>query len=176
MIFNLKFEPYQIRESTQLFYNMEGDKKFPILTIDKDSYIVQASVETGLNFRKDGVYNLQIGKYSSLAEGILFMIDINHDYRSVFQGCIREFRNFNSDATKIRRKGQIIVGNDCWIGHGATIMNGVTIHNGAVIAADAVVTKDIPPYAIAAGNPAKVIKYRFTQEEIASLLKIAWWD
>lgn len=71
MIFDLKLEPYQIKDSTQFFCKVDGQNDFPVLTIDKDSYIVNAMVETGLNFRvQDGVYNLQIGKYSSLAEDI----------------------------------------------------------------------------------------------------------
>jgi virginiamycin A acetyltransferase len=63
-----------------------------------------------------------------------------------------------------------------WIGFGATIMSGVKIGNGAVIAANSHVIKDVPPYAIVGGNPAKVIKYRFTEEQIEELQKIAWWD
>jgi serine acetyltransferase len=73
-------------------------------------------------------------------------------------------------------KGDIIIENDVWIGATATIMSGVKISNGAVIGAGSVVTKDVPPYAIVAGNPAKVVKYRFTEEQIEKLLSIAWWD
>ncbi len=67
------------------------------------------------------------------------------------------------------------IGNDVWIGSNATILQGVNIGNGAVIAAGAVVTKDVPPYAIVGGVPAKIIKYRFTEEQIKSLLDIEWW-
>ena len=73
-------------------------------------------------------------------------------------------------------KGNINIENDVWIGAYSTIMSGVKIGNGAVIGASSVVTKDIPPYAIVAGNPAKIIKYRFTEEQIVSLLKIEWWN
>jgi len=73
-------------------------------------------------------------------------------------------------------KGDIIIENDVWIGATATIMSGVKISNGAVVGAGSVVTKDVPPYAIVAGNPAKVVKYRFTEEQIEKLLSIAWWD
>ena len=68
------------------------------------------------------------------------------------------------------------IGNDVWIGAKALIMEGVTIHDGAIIGAGAVVTNDIPPYAIAVGVPAKVIRYRFSKEDISFLLELKWWD
>jgi len=75
-----------------------------------------------------------------------------------------------------RREKTVSVGNDVWIGHNVTIMGGVTIGDGAVIGSGAIVTKDIPPFAIAVGNPAKVIRYRFSDEIIQELQKIAWWN
>ena len=74
------------------------------------------------------------------------------------------------------KKYHIIIGNDVWIGDSAMIMSGVTISDGAIIAAGAVVTKNVPPYSIVGGVPAKVIKYRFGQNQIDELLKIKWWD
>lgn len=68
------------------------------------------------------------------------------------------------------------IGNDVWIGWGVLIKGGVTIGNGAVIGARSVVTKDVPPYAVVAGVPAKVIKYRFEQEKIDLLQQLQWWD
>ncbi len=153
---------------------------FPILTIDKGSYIVGAKIESGIDGHwEGGIYNLQVGKYSSLAEDILFMISINHDYLSVYQGDVPAIRGDGLNDLrfrKLRRKGQIIIENDCWIGHGATIMSDVTICNGAVVGAMATVTKDVPPYAIVGGNPARIIGYRFKQNIIDKLLQIAWWD
>lgn len=70
----------------------------------------------------------------------------------------------------------VTIGHDVWIGFGATIMQGVTIGHGAVIAARAVVTHDVPPYGIAAGNPARIVGKRFTDDQIGRLLAIAWWD
>lgn len=74
------------------------------------------------------------------------------------------------------KKYDVVIGNDVWIGDGATILAGITVSDGAVIASGAVVTKDVPPYTIVGGVPAKVIKKRFTDEQIEDLLKIKWWD
>lgn len=74
------------------------------------------------------------------------------------------------------KKFGVIIGNDVWIGHGATIMGGVTIRDGAIVAANATVTRDVPPYAIVGGLPAKVLSYRFSEAQINALLKIKWWD
>ncbi|QOG13274.1 acetyltransferase [Arcobacter sp. FWKO B] len=75
-----------------------------------------------------------------------------------------------------RRERKVIIGNDVWLGHNVVVMGNVTIGDGAVIGSSSVVTKDIPPFAIAVGNPAKVIRYRFDESTIQSLQKIAWWD
>jgi virginiamycin A acetyltransferase len=73
-------------------------------------------------------------------------------------------------------KGDIIIGNDVWIGYEAVIMSGVTIGDGAVVGARALITKDVPPYTVVGGVPAKVIKRRFSDEIIAELLILKWWD
>ena len=71
---------------------------------------------------------------------------------------------------------RIIVGNDVWVGESAIIMDGVTIGNGAIVAAGAVVTRDVPPYAVVAGVPARIIRYRFEPQQIAALEALKWWD
>ena len=73
-------------------------------------------------------------------------------------------------------KGDIVIGNDVWIGYEAVIMAGVTIGDGAIIGARAVVTKDVPPYTVAGGIPAKPIKKRYPEETIAALSELKWWD
>lgn len=73
-------------------------------------------------------------------------------------------------------KGDVMIGNDVWIGTEALIMSGVRIGDGAVIGARSVITKDVPPYAIVAGNPARLIRYRFDQATIDKLVRLAWWD
>lgn len=75
-----------------------------------------------------------------------------------------------------KNKYAVEIGNDVWIGHGAVLLAGVKIGDGAIVAAGAVVTKDVEPYAIVGGAPAKLIRYRFSEEQIKKLIKIKWWD
>jgi len=70
----------------------------------------------------------------------------------------------------------VTIGHDVWIGHGAMIMEGVQVGTGAIVAAQALVTRDVPPYAVVAGNPAKIVKYRHSEETIDRLLRSAWWE
>lgn len=113
---------------------------------------------------------LRIGHYCSIGPEVLFMVGSDHplDRISTFPfGAIT--LGAGNEATS---KGDIIIGDDVWIGARAIVLSGVTIGQGAVIGAGAVVSKDVPPYAIVGGVPAKVIKYRFSPEQIAELLKV----
>jgi virginiamycin A acetyltransferase len=179
MYLDLSVPAYDVKEFKIYYAEVKkNDHPFPVMCIDVDSYIVGAKLEASLNFHvSDGVHNLQIGRYSSLAEDILLLMDVDKDYKQVCMGAISAFQGHNFKG-KINRKrrGQIIIQNDCWIANGVTIMGGVTIHNGAIIAAASVVTKDVPPYAIVAGNPARVIKCRFDEQQIQQLQRIAWWN
>lgn len=125
---------------------------------------------------------LIIGKFCSIACGAKFIFNsANHTLSSLstylFPIFFEEWELDVNDITKAwDNKGNIIIGNDVWIGYEAVIMAGVTIGDGAVIGTRAVVTKDVPPYTIVGGVPAKPIRKRFTQDTIDTLLKIKWWN
>lgn len=114
-------------------------------------------------------YSLTIGAYCSIANNVWFLLDGEHhlDTFSTYPFRARYFGENEGIS-----KGPIVIGDDVWIGYGATILSGVRIGQGAVVAAGAVVTKDVPPYAVVGGVPAKVIKYRFSPEIIEELSKI----
>lgn len=127
--------------------------------------------------------HLIIGKFCQIAYGTKFiMSDANHDKQgfSTFpffifgknSGACPEWDVRIPD----RSKGDTVVGNDVWFGHESVIMPAVTIGDGAIIGARAVVTKDVPPYSIVAGNPAKVVRKRFSDAVIEKLLAIQWWN
>lgn len=123
---------------------------------------------------------LKIGKFCSIAEGVCIFLGGNHrvDWISTypFSALLEEWGSVIDIVGHPATKGNINIGNDVWIGFGAIIMSGVTIGDGAVIGASAVVTKDVAPYSIVVGNPAKVIKKRFNDEDIEVLLKLQWWN
>jgi virginiamycin A acetyltransferase len=120
---------------------------------------------------------LRIGKFCSFAAGVKIFLGGTHrvDWITTFPLSVfyEELAHIKGHPTS---KGNIEIGNDVWIGESANIMAGVKIGNGAVIAANSVVTKDVPAYAIVAGNPAKIIKTRFEENEIIELEKIGWWN
>lgn len=128
----------------------------------------------------DGPYGeVIIGKYCSIAIGVS-IVAANHNVKFVsaypFKTIWNDQWRFLGDISDHTSKGKTVIGNDVWIGKSAFIMNGVSIGDGAVIGAGSVVTKNVPPYAIVGGNPAKVIKLRFEENIIDQLLKIKWWN
>ena len=125
---------------------------------------------------------LIIGKFCSIACGAKFLFNsANHALRSLSNYTFPLFfeewgLNKKNVASAWDNKGDIIIGNDVWIGYEAVIMAGVHIGDGAVIAARAVVTKDVPPYTIVGGTPARKIRMRFEEETIAKLQQTQWWN
>jgi len=125
---------------------------------------------------------LIIGKFCSIACGAKFMFTSgNHTLSSLSNYTFPIFfEEWGLDAKDIRsawdNKGDIVIGNDVWIGYEAVIMPGVKIGDGAIIATRAVVTKDVPPYTIVGGVPARQIRKRFDEDTINKLLNVKWWD
>ena len=129
---------------------------------------------------RDDVDKLIIGRYCSIGSGAVFMMAGNQGHRndwiSTFPFFYIDNENFADAEDGFQRAGDTIVGNDVWIGSEAMIMSGVKIGDGAIIASRAVVTKDVAPYEVVGSNPAKHIKFRFSESEIDMLLEMKWWD
>jgi virginiamycin A acetyltransferase len=140
-------------------------------------------------FEKNVLYNfgysgvaLRIGKYCAFAHGTTFvMADANHPMVGpstypfpVFGGAWAAEMGV-LDMPEVT-KGDTVVGNDVWLGHESLVMPGVTIGDGAIVGARSVVSRDVAPYTIVAGNPARVIRQRFDQKTIEHLQALAWWD
>ena len=179
-------------------YPRTGDKQ----TVYLNAVIKDTQIEVGdytiyndfvanpLLFEKNNVLyhypilreKLIIGKFCSIACGTKFLFNCaNHSLKSLstytFPLFYEEWELEKSNITTAwDNKGDIVIGNDVWIGYEAVIMAGVHIGDGAIIAARAVVTKDVPPYTIVGGTPAKEIRKRFDAEVIQQLLMLKWWD
>lgn len=183
---------------TKKLYPRTGDKQTvylknvitdPAITVG-DYTMYNDFVNDPVGFEKNNVLyhypinrdRLIIGKFCSIACGAKFLFNsANHTLSSLstypfplfFEEWGLEKRNV---AESWDNKGNIVLGNDVWIGYEAVIMAGVTIGDGAIIGARAVVTKDVPPYTVAGGIPAKPIKKRYPEETIAALSELKWWD
>lgn len=183
---------------TKKLYPRTGDKQTvylknvitdPAITVG-DYTMYNDFVNDPVGFEKNNVLyhypinrdRLIIGKFCSIACGANFLFNsANHTLSSLstypfplfFEEWGLEKRNVSESWDN---KGDIVLGNDVWIGYEAVIMAGVTIGDGAIIGARAVVTKDVPPYTVAGGIPAKPIKKRYPEETIAALSELKWWD
>jgi acetyltransferase-like isoleucine patch superfamily enzyme len=123
---------------------------------------------------------LFIGNYCSIASGVTIFLGGNHRSDWVTTYPFSAITDTWPEATGVsghpQSNGDVRIENDVWLGANCTVMSGITIENGAVIAASSLVTKDVPPYAIVGGNPARIIRYRFNEEIVKRLLKVNWWN
>jgi acetyltransferase-like isoleucine patch superfamily enzyme len=156
-----------------LFLNQ--NKKYSKHEIGEGTY---AAGKLRIRFRHAGglVTKLKIGRFCSLSDGVTILLGGEHRVDWVTTYPLHTLLGKESVAGYPRSKGDVIIGNDVWIGTDALILSGVEIGDGAVIAARSVVTKDVPAYSIVAGNPAKLVRFRFIKSIRADLQKIAWWN
>jgi virginiamycin A acetyltransferase len=159
--------------------------------IEIGDYTYYDDLEDPSNFERNVLYlfdfindKLIIGRYCSIASDVKFIMNGgNHEIApistfpfGIFGNGWEKVNEPENMASKYPNKGNTVIGNDVWLGYGATIMPGVKIGTGAIVASKAVVTKDVPDYAIVGGNPARIIRKRFADDVIQRLLKIAWWN
>jgi virginiamycin A acetyltransferase len=180
----------------------DKDRAFPLANYDRlcflknivknkniiiGDYTYYDDFENVENFEKNVKYlfdftgdKLVIGKFCMIASGVTFIMNgANHLVDAVSSYPFAVFGNGWENAMDGRaypNKGDTVVGNDVWIGYNSTIMPGVQIGDGAIIAAASTVTRPVEPYSIVGGNPAKLIRKRFSDEKINQLLAIRWWN
>lgn len=160
------------------------------IKIYKDTSIFDSDIGNGTYIGWNAVYNnCRIGKFCSIApfSKIIYGKHPSSTFISTHpaffstnkQGGFTFVKSnvFEEHSYALKsEKISVIIGNDVWIGHGASIMEGVEIGDGAIVAAGTIVTKNVPPYAIVAGVPSRIIRYRFTEFEIEKLKELRWWD
>ncbi|MFC3199598.1 Vat family streptogramin A O-acetyltransferase [Parapedobacter deserti] len=181
----------------------DKDEKFPLAHYDRlcflKNIITNPNIEVGdytyyddfedvANFEKNVKYHydflgdkLIIGKFCMIASGVRFIMNgANHKMDGItaypFNIFGKDWKRVEPELSDLPFKGDTVIGNDVWIGSSATIMPGVKVGDGAIIATNATVTKDVAPYTIVGGNPAREIKKRFSTEKIAELLALKWWN
>ncbi|MGL5624191.1 CatB-related O-acetyltransferase, partial [Cetobacterium sp.] len=142
---------------------------FPLSLVDVGKYSYGSLNVSYWGIKKE---KLQIGNFVSIAENVKFILGGNHEINT-FTTYPLKVMLLNEDVEALT-KGPIIIKDDVWIGNNVLVLSGITVGQGAIIGAGSVVTKDVPPYAVVAGNPAKVIKYRYSQEIIEEMVTFDW--
>ncbi|MBQ9483565.1 MAG: CatB-related O-acetyltransferase [Ruminiclostridium sp.] len=153
----------------------------PNIIVGDFTYFSDTDFENHVTHHYDFIGDkLIIGKFCQIAAGVEFVMNgANHRMNTVTTFPFNIFDGWEQDAPPLSElpiKGDTVIGNDVWIGQNAVILSGVNIGDGAIVGANSVVGSDIPPYSIAVGNPAKVIRKRFDDELIGLMLEFRWWD
>ncbi|MDE1169565.1 MAG: CatB-related O-acetyltransferase [Pseudomonas sp.] len=145
--------------------------KYPHIPYGRGSY----GVPEVHDFKEDA--KLSIGAYCSIADRVHILLGGHHRTEWVTTYPVPYYM---PEAGPLDRydfsRGDVVIGNDVWLCSNCTILSGITVGHGAVVAANAHVVRDVPPYAVVGGNPAKILSWRFPQEQREALLEIAWWD
>ncbi|MDR1738422.1 MAG: CatB-related O-acetyltransferase [Candidatus Symbiothrix sp.] len=174
---------FEYLEEEPLIYKSDVGKN---VKIGKRTMIIRSAIDgnnisignnTSINAHTE-IHNsaenqIVIGSFCSIAP-YCNIFGHNHNHHAITTYYIRQ-RIFKETGSDVVSKGDTIIGNDVWIGTQSVIVSGIKIGDGAVIAANSTVTSDIPPYAIVGGSPAKIIKYRFSDDIIKKLLELQWW-
>lgn len=155
--------------------------KNPNIQVGEFSYFGDVNFEEHVTHHYDFIGDkLIIGKFCQIAAGVNFIMNgANHKMNSVTTYPFYIFKDWHQTPpplSELPLKGDTVVGNDVWIGPNVTVMPGIKIGDGAIIGANSTVTKNVAPYTIVAGNPAKFIRKRFDDELINLLEKLKWWD
>lgn len=172
---NVKAAARAIVAAVQRFLKQEQafelSKRYPQHSIGRQTY-GDVIIE-----QYDDRTRLRIGSFCSIARGVTILVGGEHrpDWVTTYPFNFTDAR-FEHLSGHPATKGDVTIGSDVWIGRGAIILSGVTVGDGAVIAAGSVVVKNVPPYAIVGGNPARLIRMRFDAATIDELLQIRWWD
>jgi acetyltransferase-like isoleucine patch superfamily enzyme len=176
-VINNNLKTYQITSLTCFHPSERTDKPIPankkiMIPRGKHTYGPEPII-IGVD---DIAVGSKIGKFCSIAENLQFIMRGSHMIDWVTTYPFQAVWNMDVPLHDLPPHSPIIIGNDVWVAANVKIKQGVTIGDGAILATECFVTKDVPPYAVVGGNPAKIIKYRFTEEQIKDLLKIRWWD
>lgn len=155
--------------------------KNPNIVVGDFTYFADTDFEKHVTHHYDFIDDkLIIGKFCQIGAGVEFVMNgANHQMNAVSTYPFYIFGSWDQSAPSkedLPLKGDTVVGNDVWIGQNSTILPGVHIGDGAIMGLNSVVTRDVPPYTIVAGNPAKTVRKRFDDELIDLLLKLKWWD
>ena len=153
----------------------------PNILVGEFTYIADSDFESHVtHFYPWSRDNLVIGKFCQIAAGVEFVMnDANHQMNAVTTFPFYTLEGWDMDTpnpSEMPFKGNMVIGNDVWIGQKTVILPGVHVGDGAIIGANSVVGSDVAPYTIVIGNPAKVLRKRFDDELIGLLLKFRWWD
>jgi acetyltransferase-like isoleucine patch superfamily enzyme len=191
---SILFRKYLLKKTNVIISNgvqFNHNTKFEsYIKINRNTEILNTEIGMGTYINSDSTFNnCIIGKFCSIASHSTIIygrhpsVGFISTHPSFFSVLNQAGFSFTKEKlfeelkyVQPEKKISVIIGNDVWIGYGASIIEGISIGDGAIIAAGAVVTKDVKPYSIVAGVPAKIIKYRFSETEIAELLKLKWWD